>query len=303
MKNVSFENLSFYKLKSFGLLQYRTTDADSFEYISSGTAIKNDFISVQEISEQGSVNNINVINKSPHYIFFMDGDVLVGAKQNRVLNTSVLLEPDKNADITVSCIEQGRWRHKSEKFSKPDYIAPAMLRKQKNINVNRNLNSGRSYYSDQGEVWANVGDYEARYSRKSDTSDLSEIIESVQEEYDTFIKHFHCYENANGLAMFTEDKIISIEIFNRTDIYSEYFPKLLKSAAIEIHHRNKNESSLQMDDASGLLKSELEKLGKAKHKEFKGLAAGVEKRYDSEEFSCHSLLYNDNRIHFSFLNV
>lgn len=297
------ENLSFYKSKSFGLLQFRTDEADTFDYISSDKAIKSDFIIVKEVNNQGSVNNLLVLNTSPHYVFFMDGDVLVGAKQNRVLNTSVLLEPESKSNITVSCIEQGRWRHKSEKFSKPDYIAPAMLRKQKNMNVNNNLKSGSSYYANQGDVWNSVNSYEARYDYKSNTSDLSELMEAKMADFDTFLKYFQCDNDANGLAMFSGDKVVSIEIFNRSDIYKEYFPKLIRATSMEIFYMDKEESKMQKDDAADILKMEMDRINNVRYNDFPGLAAGTERRYDSEEFSCHSLNYNDKQIHFSFLNI
>lgn len=300
---MKFEGLSFFKSKSFGLLQFKTEDADTFDYVSSDFAIKNDFIAVNEISEQGSVNNLMVLNTSPHFVFFMDGDVLVGAKQNRVLNTSVLLEPQSKTSITVSCIEQGRWNRKSAKFTKPDFIAPAMLRKQKNINVNNNLKSGKSYYASQRDVWENVSHYETRYRIKSETSDLSELMETKMADFDKFIKYFDCHNNANGLAMFSGDKVVSVEIFNRTNVYREYFQKLLRATAMEIFHMNKEESKMQKDDAFDILNMEFAKLENAKYNDFPGLAAGTERRYDSDEFSCHSLNYNELQIHFSFLNV
>ncbi|MFZ4590983.1 MAG: ARPP-1 family domain-containing protein, partial [Ignavibacteria bacterium] len=246
---MNFENLSFSKSKSFGLLQFKTEDADTFEYVSSDFAIKNGFIVVNEVDEQGSVNNLMVLNTSPHFVFFMDGDVLVGAKQNRVLNTSVLLEPQSKTNITVSCIEQGRWQHKSVNFSKPDFIAPAKLRKQKNMNVYKSLKSGNSYYASQGDVWDNVSHYEKIYSVKSETSDLTEVMETKMADFDKYIKYFECHNEANGLAMFSEDKVVSVEIFNRTNVYREYFHKLLRATAMEVFYMNKKESKMQKDDA------------------------------------------------------
>jgi hypothetical protein len=138
---------------------------------------------------------------------------------------------------------------------------------------------------------------------KSETSDLSELMETKMVDFDKFIKFFDCNNEANGLAMYSGDKVVSVEIFNRTNVYREYFHKLLKATAMEIFYMNKDESKMQKDDALDILNMEINKLEKAKFNDFPGLAAGTERRYDSEEFSCHSLSYNDKQIHFSFLNI
>ena len=50
-----------------------------------------------EIDPSGSVPEIMVINKSAQSIFLIDGEELMGAKQNRVLNTSILLKKKAKA--------------------------------------------------------------------------------------------------------------------------------------------------------------------------------------------------------------
>lgn len=44
-----------------------------------------------EVSEAGSVPSLRVVNKGERAVFLLDSEELVGAKQNRILNTSVLI--------------------------------------------------------------------------------------------------------------------------------------------------------------------------------------------------------------------
>lgn len=300
---MKFESKSFLKSKGFGLLQFRSEDADTFEYVSSNYALKNKIITVKEMNEQGSVNNLVVENNSPHFVFFMDGDVLVGAKQNRVLNTSVLLEPESITKITVSCIEQGRWKNKSKTFTNSEYSLPAKLRKMKSINIKNNLKSNKSYYANQSELWSEINAYEICHEYNSETMDLNELMMAKENNFKKFIEDFHFDKDANGLAMFSGDKLINVEIFNKSDIYKEYFSKMLYSTAMEIYHLDKSDSKMQKDDAEDIVKIELKKLDSYDSKNYPGLGVGTEKRYDTFEFSCHSLSYNENIIHFAFLNI
>lgn len=118
-------NLIFQNSGSLSIVQFRADEINSFEYISLANALKNKFVEVKEVSESGSVNNLNVINHSEYFVFMSDGDILSGAKQNRVLNTSVLVSPKSKVTIPVSCVEQGRWRYSKTDFS--DRNIPLLL--------------------------------------------------------------------------------------------------------------------------------------------------------------------------------
>jgi hypothetical protein len=111
--------VSFQKSKRMSIVQLLTARHNSFDYISGATAIKNELVRVNEVSEAGRVNDLFVFNLSDKYVFFMDGDILMGAKQNRVLNTSVLLAPNSKSTLPVSCVEQGRWSKISDSFISP----------------------------------------------------------------------------------------------------------------------------------------------------------------------------------------
>ena len=61
----------------------------------------------------------------------LDGDILEGAKQNRVINTSILVGAKETVEIPVSCVERGRWNYSSDKFTQSDTIASKNIRFQK----------------------------------------------------------------------------------------------------------------------------------------------------------------------------
>ena len=61
------------------------------DYLLSDEAIQAGSVTVEEISEGGSVPNLLVTNQGDSRVLFLEGEELRGAKQNRVLNTSVLV--------------------------------------------------------------------------------------------------------------------------------------------------------------------------------------------------------------------
>ena len=70
------------------------------DYLTMTEDLATDVLEVTEISEGGSVPNLRVSNKSTtDNILLLDGEELKGAKQNRALNTSILV--GASADIVV----------------------------------------------------------------------------------------------------------------------------------------------------------------------------------------------------------
>ena len=77
----------------------------------------------------GTVPELVAINVSDSEILVLDGDCLLGAKQDRMVNRSLILPGKSETAIPVSCVERGRWRTRSDKFSFAAKRAPQKTRK------------------------------------------------------------------------------------------------------------------------------------------------------------------------------
>ena len=108
---------------------------------------------ITEVSEAGSVPFLKVANWADQPLLLLDGEELIGAKQNRILNTTVLVAAHTEVTITVSCVEQGRWGYRGRQFRPGDASLYASLRARKASRVSQSLRVGRGHQADQGEVW------------------------------------------------------------------------------------------------------------------------------------------------------
>src|SRR3990172_9118762 len=93
-KAQSFENITVFPI--FG------KNGEGLSFLTLNEAVKKGCIQVTEISEGGSVPNLKVKNWSEHHILIFDGETLVGAKQNRIVNTTIIILPYKEVIIPVS---------------------------------------------------------------------------------------------------------------------------------------------------------------------------------------------------------
>lgn len=64
--------------------------------------------SVTEVTEGGSVPELLVKNDATLPVLILDGEELVGAKQNRIVNLTILVPVLQTLRIPVSCVEAGR---------------------------------------------------------------------------------------------------------------------------------------------------------------------------------------------------
>ena len=74
---------------------------DDSDYITLKEALDADLIKITEIDEMGSVPELKVVNRANVPVLLLDGEELAGAKQNRVLNTTILLEQNSKTVIPV----------------------------------------------------------------------------------------------------------------------------------------------------------------------------------------------------------
>ena len=82
-----------------------------------------------EIGAGGVVEMLAVREPVHPAVLLYKGEELVGAKQNRILNVSVLLGAGSTARIPVSCVERGRWSWRDRSFRSAGHVAGPELRR------------------------------------------------------------------------------------------------------------------------------------------------------------------------------
>ena len=105
------------------------TEPSSLDYLTLEEATEKGLVKVEEVSESGSVPQMRVRNTAPVPVFIPDGTALVGSKQNRVVNLSLMLAAESVTIVPVSCVEQGRWHRVSHQSAPAEYSDKELGRK------------------------------------------------------------------------------------------------------------------------------------------------------------------------------
>lgn len=189
-------------------------------------------VRITEISAAGSVPELLVQNDLDERVFLMDGQELRGAKQNRILNTDVLVPVHSKLKIPVSCVEQGRWRQTSGSFV-PGKAASHRTRSGKTQRVYASLQRNEGYDADQSEVWNEVSHSLASASVVSQTMALSDAYAQRQQSMDDFRAALTLPPDAVGLAVFDRDRLLGADVFDRHSTLAYFWSSLLDSYALE----------------------------------------------------------------------
>ncbi len=202
------------------------------DYLLADEAIAAGAVTVEEVSESGSVPSLLVDNRADSPVLFLEGEELRGAKQNRVLNTSLLVAANSKTTIPVSCVEQGRWRHLSRQFVSGSHSS-SKLRHILKKTVSRSAREGQGHTSDQGEVWKEVSRQMGSLGSHSLTGAMADTYDSFQGRLAEFRDKLKYPEGASGLAAAVGGKIVSVDLFDRPATCHKVWDRLLEGVVMD----------------------------------------------------------------------
>ncbi len=225
------------------------------EYALADEVMRDQLLTVHEISEGGSVPELLVENKSDWRVLFIEGEELVGAKQNRVLNTSILVAAKSKTKIPVSCVERGRWGYKEPHFAMSGSHSPSSLRYTLKASVTQSLKSRGDRHSDQGAVWGAVEATNYACEVASPTHAMSDAFETYEKQLAEFREHFKYVDGATGLAVVIGKRVVGCDLFDKPSTCRKVWDRLLSGASLETIATKESGEGAEIADIEGLLET------------------------------------------------
>ncbi len=206
---------------------------DEPDYLTLNEATTAGFVRISEVSEGGSVPELRLENTGTRPVLLLDGEQLVGAKQNRVLNLTILAPAGKTIDIPVSCVEQGRWSYDSPVFSTSERTHFAQGRARKAASVSASMAQGRGRYSDQGEVWEEIAMKSERMASPSPTAAMDSVYEQHETSIGGFLDSFMVQDGQAGAVFAINNRVVGLDIFGHPATFGKLFRKLVSGYAVD----------------------------------------------------------------------
>jgi ARG and Rhodanese-Phosphatase-superfamily-associated Protein domain len=179
-------------------------------------------LAITEVNDAGSVPELAVSNPLDEQVLLYDGEELVGAKQNRILNVTVLVATKSTLPIPVSCVEQGRWAPRSMLFgSAPHASHPELRRRKAEMLAQRPLARGVA----QSEVWDAVADKALRMSVSSETAANADTFRSRADDLKA-LEHAFPVEPGQSGAVLALGDTLCLDWVSRPEAFAQLWPKL-----------------------------------------------------------------------------
>lgn len=225
-------------------------------YVLLDQAISRGTLTITEVSDAGSVPYLQAVNKGPWPVLIFDGEELVGAKQNRIANATILVDVGKTV-LPVSCVEQGRWSHRTQSFGFGTYASHPSLRQAKERQVRERSMAetrqreadGRSagprveaqhvraqrFMADQGKVWDEVARTSRKLGSDSPTMAMADAYETGKRDLDNGLRAFESSlpEQAVATVVFVGGRFVCLDMLQPAKRFALLYPKLLRGYGLE----------------------------------------------------------------------
>ncbi|MBK7729472.1 MAG: hypothetical protein IPJ33_13535 [Gammaproteobacteria bacterium] len=263
-------------------------------YLTLEEALQSGLVRVTEVSEQGSVPNLCLVNEAEIPVLLLDGEELVGAKQNRIVNLTIMVAAKSETVIPVSCVEAGRWSRQSDEFSAAGRAHFSRGRAEKTAHINASMGADGTRYSNQSAVWDAIAEKSQRMQARSPTGAAAAMYDDNVVTLERFIAAFSAAELQNGAAFAINGQLIGMDLFDSPVTLAKQLKKLVTSYALDaIDERSDKAVAGTGADCQTLI----EAIRRAERSHYRAVGLGEDVRLDSPEINGGSLIVDDRLVH------
>jgi hypothetical protein len=208
------------------LVAGETTRAPRF--VSADEALKSGQVVIRE-TDGGVVQKVEAWNRGREFVIILEGDTLVGAKQNRVVAHSVIVPPGRRVKVPVGCMERGRWSRGLGAF---DLGAVKMASSMRRASVSEKVASrrlGLGPQLDQAGLWGRVAECLSTEGLRSDTSDYHRVIEERERDIHEVIDRVVPVSDQVGMVFLWQGRLLGIELTGHPETWTSIARRTISS--------------------------------------------------------------------------
>lgn len=181
-------------------------------------------VRIAEVSEAGAVAELRVANLADRPVLLLEGEELVGAKQNRVLDMSGLVAAGAEIAIPVSCVEQGRWRSRQRHFVAGGASLYASLRRQKAQWLGPSGKAGHA--ADQVAIWAALARKGSEHGVESPTGAMRDSYAKYGREIEAARQALAAVPGQVGALVYLSGRWVGLDLLAGPRLFASAWGRL-----------------------------------------------------------------------------
>jgi hypothetical protein len=184
---------------------------------------------VKELDAGAAVSRLMIDNPTDLPLLVYEGEEVLGAQQNRLFDSSVLLPAGERLEVQVSCVEQGRWdhrRHREAMHPSPQAAYPSLRRRKREA-------IERHGHADQGEVWATVAERLADHDVPSASAAMSDLFENRRGVLGELSDAVHHVEGQVGAVACVAGVPVALDLVSRPEVFAALLGPLAQGYALD----------------------------------------------------------------------
>jgi hypothetical protein len=207
----------------------------SGDYVLGAQAMATGMLRVEEL-DGGTVPRLLARNLAGLPALLLGGEHLEGARQNRILTTTVLLPPHRDTVIPVACVEQGHWGYEGrQEFAPAPHFAFAGLRARSTQSVSASMRGGQGPVADQGTVWQAVAERHAQVvGAPARTGAMREAFDRHRPTVESMVLAIGRPEAIQtGVAGCVGGRVVALDAFDRPEVLNAVWDRLVAGYALD----------------------------------------------------------------------
>ena len=283
---VQFRNLAVFPLLGAG--------GAAPDYLTLDESLEAQLAHVTEVSESGSVPELAFENGADRDILLLDGEELVGARQNRIINLTILVGAGQKLVIPVSCVERGRWSYRSREFGTAKRKLFARARAAKMAQVSRSMERDGLRAADQSAIWSDISGKSARLDVRSETQSMSDIYEQRNAALAGYQQAIRAVPGQIGAVFAVDGEVRGVEILDAPASFAKFLDKLTASYAMDAIDTDRlREAGPSLDEVRDFLT----RVQAASGRRFPALGKGEDVRLEAPGLAGGALVADGRIVH------
>jgi hypothetical protein len=215
-----------------------------------------------------SVNELALVNRSGKKLLLLAGEVVVGGKQDRIVQEDRLIPPVSiPVALNVFCVEHGRWTPRTAGYGAGGGSARAPVASAPDGGnfsslgavAHPKLRAAAQDKKVQGEVWKEVSENNTKLGTSNGTDTYQEVYASKRigaqmDDYLKALEHEVLQPGVVGVVVARNGKAVWADVFASQRLFASYWPKLLKSYVVDALGDNTSEARPSVADATRYLR-------------------------------------------------